>query len=76
MVPTENSQNMLGDDLTLFARTEVFIYVFMEIITKIETIQRVIFGKARLTDYIVFILILADFPYLEHLSATQLAMVA
>jgi hypothetical protein len=50
MIPTGNSQNMLGDDLTLFGRTEVF--VFMEIVTKIETIQRVMFGKARLIDYI------------------------
>ena len=38
---------MLGAYLGLFASAEVFIYVFMEIVTKIETIQRVIFKKAE-----------------------------
>ena len=61
MVTAGSSQSLLGDDLALFARTEVFIYVFMEIITKIEIIQRVIFKKARLTDYIVFILVFGGF---------------
>ena len=45
----------LGEYLKLFARTEIFIFVFMEIVAKLETIQRVIFKKARLHDYIVFI---------------------
>jgi len=61
MVTAGSSQSMLGDDLTLFGRTEVFIYVFMEIVTKIETIQRVMFGKARLIDYIFFILVFGAF---------------
>ena len=57
----ENSQSILGKYLELFAHTEIFIFVFMEIVTKIETIQRVIFKKARLTDYIVFITIFGLF---------------
>lgn len=52
---------MLGDHLALFARTEVFIYVFMEIVTKIESIQRVLFCKAKLFDYIFFVLIFGAF---------------
>ena len=52
---------MLGEYLRLFAATEVFIFVFMEIVTKIETIQRVIFKKARLSDYIVFTIIFGLF---------------
>lgn len=49
------SSGPLGEYLKLFARTEIFIFVFMEIVAKLETIQRVIFKKARLQDYIVFI---------------------
>jgi sigma-B regulation protein RsbU (phosphoserine phosphatase) len=49
------TESMLGQYLALFAGTEVFIYVFMEIVSKIETIQRVIFKKAALLDYAVFV---------------------
>jgi sigma-B regulation protein RsbU (phosphoserine phosphatase) len=52
---------MLGEYLSLFASTEIFIFVFMEIVTKIETIQRVIFNKAQLRDYIVFVVIFGLF---------------
>ena len=52
---------MLGDYLRLFASSEIFIFVFMEIITKTETVQRVIFKKANLSDYIVFILLFGSF---------------
>jgi len=52
---------MLGEYLSLFASTEIFIFVFMEIVTKIETIQRVIFNKAQLRDYVVFVLIFGLF---------------
>jgi sigma-B regulation protein RsbU (phosphoserine phosphatase) len=52
---------MLGEYLNLFASTEIFIFVFMEIVTKIETIQRVIFNKAQLRDYVVFVLIFGMF---------------
>lgn len=52
---------MLGEYLGLFASTEVFIYVFMEIVTKIETIQRVIFKKAEMRDFAAFIAIFGLF---------------
>lgn len=52
---------MLGEYLGLFASTEIFIYVFMEIVTKIETIQRVIFKKAEMRDYAVFIAVFGLF---------------
>lgn len=56
-----NSQGMLGEYLSLFASTEIFVFVFMEIVTKIETIQRVIFKKAEMRDYINFIVIFGLF---------------
>lgn len=37
------SESILGEYLSLFAGTEVFIFVFIEFITKIDTIRRVIF---------------------------------
>ncbi len=56
-----SSQSMLGGYLSLFASTEIFIFVFMEIVTKIETIQRVIFKKAEIRDYIIFVFIFGLF---------------
>lgn len=56
-----SSQSLLGEYLSLFASTEIFIFVFMEIVTKIETIQRVIFNKAQLRDYVAFVLIFGLF---------------
>ena len=50
----ENSHNLFGEYLELFAHTEIFIFVFMEIVTKLKTIQRVMFKKAALKDYVVF----------------------
>jgi LytS/YehU family sensor histidine kinase len=47
--------------LGLFAQTEIFIFVFMEIITRIRPIQRVIVKKAGWRDKIVFILIFGAF---------------
>jgi sigma-B regulation protein RsbU (phosphoserine phosphatase) len=55
------SHGLIGEYLALFAATEVFIYIFMEIITKIETIQRVLFHKARWTDFIIFVLVFGGF---------------
>jgi sigma-B regulation protein RsbU (phosphoserine phosphatase) len=52
---------MLGEYLSLFASTEIFIFVFMEIVTKIETVQRVIFQKAQMRDSIAFVLIFGLF---------------
>ena len=47
--------------LTLFAETEIFIFVFMEIITKIKITQRVIRKKATYRDTAVFTLIFGGF---------------
>ena len=61
MSASGSSQSLLGEYLGLFASTEIFIFVFMEIVTKIETIQRVIFKKAEMRDYAVFIVIFGLF---------------
>jgi sigma-B regulation protein RsbU (phosphoserine phosphatase) len=61
MSATGSSESMLGNYLGLFASTEIFIFVFMEIVTKIETIQRVIFKRAQLQDYAAFIVIFGLF---------------
>jgi LytS/YehU family sensor histidine kinase len=57
----ESSQSIFGQYLSLFAATEIFIFVFMEIVTKIDTIQRVIFKKAAIRDYIVFVVLFGLF---------------
>ncbi len=59
MAAAENS--IFGQYLELFAHTEIFIFVFMEIVTRIESIQRVIFRKATFRDYVVFTLIFGLF---------------
>src|SRR5512135_2551279 len=59
MAASENS--IFGQYLELFAHTEIFIFVFMEIVTRIEAVQRVIFRKAILRDYVIFILIFGLF---------------
>jgi phosphoserine phosphatase RsbU/P len=61
MSAVDGPQSPLGEYLNLFAHTEIFVFVFMEIVTKLDAIQRVIFKKARLTDYIVFIIIFGLF---------------
>jgi len=61
MAAAGGSQSILGGLLALFASTEIFIFVFMEIVVKLDTIQRVIFKKAKQWDYIVFILIFGLF---------------
>jgi len=55
------SQTLLGVYLNLFAATEVFIYVFIEIVTKLDSVRRVIFKKAGRNDYIIFIVIFGLF---------------
>jgi sigma-B regulation protein RsbU (phosphoserine phosphatase) len=57
----EGSQDLFGGYLDLFAHTEIFVFVFMEIVTKLDTIQRVIFKKARMTDYIAFVILFGLF---------------
>jgi sigma-B regulation protein RsbU (phosphoserine phosphatase) len=52
---------MMGNYLGLFATTEIFIFVFMEIVTKIETIQRVLFKNAEIKDYVAFVVIFGLF---------------
>jgi sigma-B regulation protein RsbU (phosphoserine phosphatase) len=47
--------------LELFAETEIFIFVFTEIVVKIPTIQLVIFHKAALKHYLVFIIVFGAF---------------
>jgi len=61
MAAAGGSQSILGGLLALFASTEIFIFVFMEIVVKLDTIQRVIFKKAKQRDYFVFILIFGLF---------------
>jgi sigma-B regulation protein RsbU (phosphoserine phosphatase) len=61
MSAAASSSSMLGNYLELFAQTEIFIFVFMEIVTKTDTIQRAIFKKGSLKDYIVFIVIFGLF---------------
>jgi sigma-B regulation protein RsbU (phosphoserine phosphatase) len=55
------SQSLLGNYLGLFASTEIFVFVFMEIISKIETIQRVLYRSADLKDYVVFVVVFGMF---------------
>ncbi len=52
---------MLGEYLRLFASSEIFVFVFMEIVTKLTPVQRVIFKRASLADYAVFILLFGLF---------------
>ncbi len=56
-----SSGSMLGEYLNLFAATEIFVFVFMEIVVKIETIQRVVFNRARLLDYGIFVVVFGLF---------------
>jgi len=55
------THSLIGDYLTLFAATEIFIFVFMEIVTKVEPVRMVIFRTARLQDYVVFVGIFGAF---------------
>ncbi len=56
-----SSGSMLGGYLNLFGGTEIFVFVFMEIVAKVETIQRVVFKKAVLRDYIIFTVVFGLF---------------
>jgi phosphoserine phosphatase RsbU/P len=55
------SQGILSQYLALFASTEIFIFVFMEIVVKLDTIQRVIFRRANLRDSIGFTMLFGLF---------------
>jgi LytS/YehU family sensor histidine kinase len=54
MSSAESSESIFGKYLELFARTEIFIFVFMEIVTKLKTVRRVLFKEAGLKDQAVF----------------------
>ena len=47
--------------LALFAETEVFIFVFMEIVTKIKTFQRIIIKKTAWRGMCIFVLVFGAF---------------
>jgi sigma-B regulation protein RsbU (phosphoserine phosphatase) len=47
--------------LELFAETEIFIFVFCEIVVKIPTIQLVIFHKATWKHNIIFVIVFGAF---------------
>jgi sigma-B regulation protein RsbU (phosphoserine phosphatase) len=52
---------MLGSYLELFAHTEIFIFVFIEIITKLAFVKNVFFQKASKRDMICFIAVFGLF---------------
>jgi LytS/YehU family sensor histidine kinase len=47
--------------LALFAETEIFIFVFIEIVSRIDAIQRVIIRKANWIDKIIFVAVFGAF---------------
>jgi sigma-B regulation protein RsbU (phosphoserine phosphatase) len=61
MNTAENLHGFLGEYLSLFANAEIFVFVFMEIVTKLEPIQRVMIKRANLYDYAAFILLFGGF---------------
>ena len=50
--------------LTLFAETEIFIFVFMEIVARINIVQRVMVKKANWREITVFVLVFGGFSIL------------
>jgi len=61
MSVAEEAQSVLGQYLNLFAHTEIFVFVFMEIVTRLRPIQRVIFNRAEWRDYALFVTIFGLF---------------
>jgi sigma-B regulation protein RsbU (phosphoserine phosphatase) len=55
------SSTTLGHYLELFANTEIFIFVFMEITSRIGVIQNILFKQATLKNYAVFIVLFGLF---------------
>jgi sigma-B regulation protein RsbU (phosphoserine phosphatase) len=47
--------------LALFAETEIFIYVFIEIMARLKTVQRVMLNKGNWRDIVIFIAIFGGF---------------
>jgi phosphoserine phosphatase RsbU/P len=61
MTAAASSSSLLADYLGLFAQTEIFIFVFMEIVTKTEVIKRTIFKKPSRKDTAVFVVVFGLF---------------
>ncbi|MCW4019091.1 MAG: hypothetical protein NWF00_10515 [Candidatus Bathyarchaeota archaeon] len=61
MCAAESSTTVFSQYLELFAHTEIFIFVFMEIATKLAVVQRVMFTKTKLNDYAVFVVLFGLF---------------
>jgi sigma-B regulation protein RsbU (phosphoserine phosphatase) len=61
IMTSSQPHGFFGDYLTLFAACEVYIYVFMEIVTKIHVVEQVIFKRATNRDYIGFVIIFGLF---------------
>ena len=59
--------------LGLFAETEIFIFVFMEIIARIKHIQRVMVRKADWRDKTIFILLFGGFSIFGTYAGIPLA---
>ncbi len=58
------SNSILGQYLALFASTEIFIFVFMEIVTRIKAIQKVVIKRSDWSDKAIFIVIFGGFSIL------------
>jgi LytS/YehU family sensor histidine kinase len=72
MSAAANSTTVLAQYLELFAHTEIFIFVFMEIATKIDIIKKVIFKKPTLKATVVFIVLFGLFSILgTYIGTTQ-----
>jgi sigma-B regulation protein RsbU (phosphoserine phosphatase) len=63
--------SLFGDYLTLFAETEIFIFVFMEIVTKLDFVKRVFFQKSTKRDTIWFIILFGLFSIFGTYIGTQ-----
>jgi sigma-B regulation protein RsbU (phosphoserine phosphatase) len=51
----------LHDILYLFSETEIFVFVFMEVMTRVDITHRITHNKATVADKIIFILIFGGF---------------
>jgi phosphoserine phosphatase RsbU/P len=63
--------SLFGDYLALFAETEIFIFVFMEIVTKLEFVKRVFFQKSTRRDTLWFIILFGLFSIFGTYIGTQ-----
>jgi sigma-B regulation protein RsbU (phosphoserine phosphatase) len=72
MSAAATTTSILAEYLELFAHTEIFIFVFMEIATKTDIIKRVIFKKPTLKDNVVFIVLFGLFSIFgTYIGTTQ-----